>query len=110
MLAVLGISTILAFLFRLLGINEANIVTIYILGVLIIALITENQIYNLLASVLSVVCFNIFFTIPYNSLKVRDPGYMITFLIMFLAGFITASLAKKVKSCGRQAVRKAWRM
>ena len=95
MLAVLGISTILAFLFRLLGINEANIVTIYILGVLIIALITENQIYNLLASVLSVVCFNIFFTIPYNSLKVRDPGYMITFLIMFLAGFITASLAKK---------------
>ena len=110
MLAVLGISTILAFLFRLLGINEANIVTIYILGVLIIALITENQIYNLLASVLSVVCFNIFFTIPYNSLKVRDPGYMITFLIMFLAGFITASLAKKVKSYGRQAVRKAWRM
>lgn len=84
--------------------------TIYILGVLIIALITENQIYNLLASVLSVVCFNIFFTIPYNSLKVRDPGYMITFLIMFLAGFITASLAKKVKSYGRQAVRKAWRM
>ena len=35
---------------------------------------------------------------------------MITFLIMFLAGFITASLAKKVKSYGRQAVRKAWRM
>lgn len=64
MLAVLGISTILAFLFRLLGINEANIVTIYILGVLIIALITENQIYNLLASVLSVVCFNIFLPYP----------------------------------------------
>ena len=110
MAAILAASTILAYLFRLLGIDEANIVTIYILGVLLIALITENQIYNLLASVLSVACFNIFFTYPYHSLRVSDPGYMITFLIMFLAGFITAFLAKRVKSYGRQAVKKAWRM
>lgn len=51
-----------------------------------------------------------FFTYPYHSLRVSDPGYMITFLIMFLAGFITAFLAKRVKSYGRQAVKKAWRM
>lgn len=70
MAAILAASTILAYLFRLLGIDEANIVTIYILGVLLIALITENQIYNLLASVLSVACFNIFFTYPYHSLRV----------------------------------------
>lgn len=41
MAAILAASTILAYLFRLLGIDEANIVTIYILGVLLIALITE---------------------------------------------------------------------
>ncbi|RGZ00374.1 DUF4118 domain-containing protein [Clostridium sp. AM58-1XD] len=107
---ILGMSTMMAFGFRTLGFDESNIVTVYILGVLLTALITENQIYNLLASALSVCCFNLFFIAPYNSLRVNDPGYLITFLIMFIAGFITSSLARKVKTYGKQAVRKAWRM
>lgn len=109
MISILGFCTLMAYLFRYLGVDEVNIVTIYILGVLLTAMATENQIYNILSSSLSVLCFNIFFTEPINSLAIDQPGYLITFFIMFVSGFITSSLAKKIKNYGEQAVRKAWR-
>ncbi len=110
MTVVMGVSSMVAFLFRYFQFDEANIVTIYILGVLLTALFTEKQIYSLLVSALSVLSFNLFFTPPLNTLWVYEPGYLVTFLIMFLVGFLMASVAKKVKSTGRQAVRKAWSM
>ena len=110
MAGILGASSIVALLFCYFGFDEANIVTIYILGVLLTALFTESQISSLLASALSVLTFNLFFTPPINTLWVYEPGYLVTFVIMFLVGFLMASVAKKVKSTGRQAVRKAWSM
>lgn len=109
MICILSVCTMLACIFKYWGVDEANIVTIYILGVLLTAITTENQIFNILGSSLSVLCFNIFFTKPFNSLAVYNPGYLITFFIMFISGYIAASLAKKIKKYGEQAVKKAWR-
>ncbi|MDO4294049.1 MAG: sensor histidine kinase KdpD [Eubacteriales bacterium] len=109
-LGILAICTAVNLLFAGLGFEDANIVTVYILGVLLTALITENQIYNLLASVLSVLCYNMFFISPVGSFGVYNPGNLVTFGVMFLSGFIIAFLSRKVKTYGRQAARKAWRM
>lgn len=96
--------------FRELGFSEANIIMVHILGVLITSLLTENLIYTLIASLLSVLSFNYFFTVPMHSLTAYDKGYPITFLIMFLTAFITGTLTKRVKEQARISTLKAYRM
>ena len=79
------------------GLSEANITMVYILAVLIISMITTHQIYSMIFSVVSVVVFNYFFTVPRFTLHAYDKDYPITFVIMFLAAFLTGSLAERLK-------------
>lgn len=96
--------------FRDLGFSEANIIMVHILGVLLTSLLTENLIYTLIASLLSVLSFNFFFTVPMHSFMAYDKGYPITFVIMFLTAFITGTLTKRVKEQARISALKAYRM
>ncbi|WP_040197061.1 sensor histidine kinase [Candidatus Soleaferrea massiliensis] len=106
---VLIAATLIGCAFFLWGFSEANIITIYILGVLITAVTTTQRIYSLVSSVISVLIFNFFFTDPRFTLNAYDSGYPATFLIMFLAAFLTGSLAVKIKRQARQAARTAYR-
>ena len=58
------LSTFLGFLFSRLGFTEANIITIYMLGVLITAILTRSKICWVISSVASVLVFNFLFTEP----------------------------------------------
>lgn len=107
-LAVLGICTAVGFLFLQLGINSANIIMIYILGALATAIITDGHRYSLAASLLSVLIFNFFFTYPYFSLM-SDPGYLVTFAVMFIVAFLGSSLTTRVKQQAIQSAEKAYR-
>ncbi len=107
--SILGVCTIIGLWFAYLGFSEANIITIYILGVLLNAMITSGKMYNTLASVLSVLVFNYFFTDPHFSFQAYDSGYPITFGVMLSAAFITGTLTKRVKSQARQSTQKAYR-
>ena len=82
---------------------------VHILGVLATSLLTENLIYTLLSSLVSVLSFNFFFTIPMHSFTAYDKGYPITFVIMFLTAFITGTLTKRVKEQARLSAIKAFR-
>lgn len=108
-IVILMLATMLGFLFYGLGFSEANIITVYILSVLITAILTTQRIYSLVSSVVSVLVFNFFFTIPRFTFNAYDGGYPITFLIMFLSAFITSSLAVKIKQHARQAAQTAYR-
>lgn len=103
------IVTLLGIWFRNLGFGEANIIMMHILGVLATSLLTDNLIYTLLASLISVLSFNFFFTVPMHSFMAYDRGYPITFLIMFLTAFITGTLTKRVKEQARLSAIKAYR-
>ena len=65
--------------------REANIIIVYLLGVLLTAVWTNGYFYGVLVSLLSVVSFNFFFTIPRFSLTALDPNYPVTFLVRMLA-------------------------
>lgn len=95
--------------FEKLGFTEVNIITVYILGVLLTSVITTNQIYSLVSSIVSVLVFNFLFTEPRYTLMAYDSGYPITFLVMFTAAFITGSLTVKLKNNARQSARAAFR-
>ncbi|HIR31043.1 MAG TPA: sensor histidine kinase KdpD, partial [Candidatus Faecousia faecavium] len=105
-LAATGIS----FLFYELGLREANIIIVYLLGVLLTAVWTNGYFYGVLVSLLSVVSFNFFFTIPRFSLTALDPNYPVTFLVMMLASCLSCSLATRVKRQGRQSAQRAYYM
>ncbi|MEG0766695.1 MAG: DUF4118 domain-containing protein, partial [Clostridia bacterium] len=96
-LLVLTLATLLGLLFRTLGFSEANIIMVYILGVLITAIVTSHRIYSLISSVLSVMVFNFFFTEPFFTLLAYGKDYPVTFLIMFLSAFITGNLVTKIQ-------------
>lgn len=110
LVGIMAAATIISLFLEWFHISEINTVTVYILGVLLIALITEKRTYSVIASAVCVMCFNFFFTEPKYSLLVSDPGYLITFAITFASGCITAVLAKNVKSYGREGARKAYRL
>ena len=82
---------------------------IYILGVLITAVATTGRVYSLASSLASVLVFNFFFTAPRFTFNAYDSGYPVTFFIMFVAAFLTSSLATKIKRHARQSAETAFR-
>ncbi len=102
-------ASLIGFFFYNLGIDEANIITVYVLSVLLTAVVTKNQIYSLISSVVSVLIFNFWFTVPRFSLRAYDTGYPITFICMFLAAFVTGSLVTRLKNHARQSAGVAFR-
>ena len=105
----LCIATALGFVFYKLSFSEANIITVYILSVLLTAVVTSRRIYSLISSVVSVLTFNYFFTEPRFTLNAYDAGYPATFIIMFIAAFLTGTLAVKIKQHARQSAKTAYR-
>lgn len=105
----LCLATIIGLLFYYLGFSEANIIMVYILSVLLISVLTTQRIYSMASSVISVLTFNYFFVEPRYSLDTIDPGYSTTFLIMFIAAFITSTLAAKLKQHAKQSAQTAYR-
>ena len=103
-------ATGISFCFYTLGLREANIITVYILGVLLTAIWTNGHLYGALASLLSVISFNFFFTVPRFTLAANDPDYPVTFLIMLVASVISNTLATRVKKQARQSAQKAYYM
>lgn len=108
-IGIIALSTIIGLLFQHLGFSEANIITIYILGVLLTSLVASNKIYSVSSSILSVLVFNFFFTDPKYSLQAYNPRHIVTFIVMFLSAFITSSLTIRIKEYGKQAAQTAFR-
>lgn len=80
----------------------ANIVMLFLLTVFLVAVSLGRQ-AAILASVLSVVLFDIFFVPPRFSLAVNDIQYLVTFAVMLATGLITAHLAAGLRQQAREA-------
>ena len=105
----LVLATLIGLLFYNLGFTEANIITLYIFGVMLVSISTKSPVCSFVASIVGVLTFNFFFTEPRFSLRAYDSGYPVTFLVMFLASLLTGSLASKLKSHAKRSAQVAWR-
>ena len=108
MLASLLLSSLAGFGFYYAGFSESNIITVYILGVLITAVWTNGHFYGAIDSLLSVAAFNFLFTEPRFTFQANDPSYPVTFLIMLFSSVIASSLASRVKAQARLAAEKSY--
>ncbi len=101
--------TVFSLIFDALGLSEANIIMLYLLGVLVTAVVTPHKIYSLVSAVASVLVFNFLFTSPRFSLMAYATDYPVTFLVMFLTAYITATLAIRYRDQARRSARDAQR-
>lgn len=80
----------------------ANMVMLFLLTVLLVAVSLGRQ-AAILASLLSVVLFDVFFVPPHFSLAVSNLQYLITFVVMLATALITTHLAAGLKQKAREA-------
>lgn len=109
MCSILCLTTILGLCFQKFGFTEANIITVYILGVLIASITTDTYAIGVIMSVGSVILFNFFFTEPRMTLHAYGAGYPVTFGIMLIASVITGSLAGKLNQDAKLLASDAFR-
>lgn len=106
---ILTAATLIGNLFFMLGITEANIITIYIFGVLLISVLTKGYICGILGSVLSVTLFNFFMTEPRLTFHAYDSGYTVTFAIMLVTSIVSGTLASRLKNHAKLSAQTAFR-
>ena len=106
----LAVCTAIGFLFDHLGLPDTNIVTVYILGVLMISVLTKGYLCSIAGSLLSVVLFGFFLTEPRLSFQTYAVGYPVTFAVMLASSVLTGTLASKLKDHARLSARSAFRV
>ena len=108
-LGVLAVVTLFCDILQKLGFSEANIITLDILAVLIIAGFVSRREYGFLASAVCVLVFNFLFTTPRYAFKADDIDTQFTLLVMLISAFITSSFAARFKRQARIAALAAYR-
>ena len=106
---ILAIASGISFGLHYMGFTDANIITVYILAVLVISVLTENRFCWVISSAAGVLLFNFFFTTPKFSLMAYDKGYPVTFAVMLVASLVTGSIAARMKSHAKQSAQTAYR-
>ena len=90
-------------------IPDSNIITIYLVGVMMTSILTSGYTCSVVSSVASVVLFNYFMTEPRLSLHAYGSGYPVTFAIMLGTSILTSTLASKLKENAKLSARDAFR-
>ena len=106
---ILAIASGISFGLNYMGFTDANIITVYILAVLVISVLTENRFCWVISSAAGVLLFNFFFTTPKFSLMAYDKGYPVTFAVMLVASLVTGSIAARMKNHAKQSAQTAYR-
>ncbi len=109
-LAALGLCTLVGLLFSNLGFTDANIIMVYLLGLLIVSIFTTHRAFSLVWAITSVLLFDLLFTTPRFTFYAYGTGYPVTFLVMTAAAFIISTLAIRLKQNASQSAKAARRM
>ena len=109
-LASMLVSTAIGFLFSHLGFTDANIIMVYLLGLLVVSIFTTHRAYSMVWAVISVLLFDLLFTTPRFTFYAYGTGYPVTFLIMLAAAFSISTLAIRLKQNAGQSAKAAQRM
>jgi len=73
MLGTVAIATAISLFFKTLDFQDATLTITYLLGVMIVAASTHDKWYGIVASLLSVLSYNFFFTRPLFTFYIEQP-------------------------------------
>ena len=95
LMLICGISAVLSIAMSNMGINKENTLMVFLVGVLTVASVTRGYFYGAVASVLSVMLFNYFFTEPLHTLLINKAEDLMLLLFFLIASLITSSMTSK---------------
>ncbi|PHM63508.1 two-component system sensor histidine kinase KdpD [Xenorhabdus ishibashii] len=86
----------------LLTLDKANLVALYLLGVVIIALFYGRW-PSVFAAFVNVISFDLFFVQPHWSLEVKNIQYLLTLAVMLIVGAVVGNLTSGIRYQARVA-------
>ena len=96
-IVICGISTILSIIMNNIGIGKENTLMVFIVGVLTVTTMTMGYRYSAIASVLSVLLFNYFFTEPLHSLEISNTHDIFLTVFFLIASLISSTMTTKLQ-------------
>ncbi len=78
-----------------LGVGKENILMIFMVGVLLITAVTKGYQFGIIASCVSIVIFNYFFTEPLHTFVIYSTNDMVLMLFFLIASVISSSLTAR---------------
>lgn len=97
MFLLLVVVTVFALIVDRLGIGTESITMIFLLGVLLTSVITGSRLWGIAASILSVVIFNFFFTLPRYSFQISSFSDLILLVFLLVFALITGTITSKLQ-------------
>ena len=97
-LAVLLLCSLIGYGFFRLDLAESNIITVYMLGVLLVAMLTAQWRCWVISSVLAVLLFNCLYAEPRFTLFYYDPQHTVAMLLLLLASLSVGWLSSLYRS------------
>lgn len=92
----LALATGVATFFVRIGLTDANLVMTYLLAV-VLAATWLGRGPAIASSIAAVLLYNFFFTKPYYSFTVDDPGYIYTFIVMLAIALMVSTLTVRIR-------------
>lgn len=84
------------------GVDSVNLVMVYLLAVVVVAL-RYGRLPSVVATVLNIFAFDLFFVSPTGTVAVSDAQYLVTFGVMLAVGVIVGNLTAGVRYQARVA-------
>lgn len=99
-------SGIIAYYIKYFDLRVENILMVFVLCVLWVAIATKRFGWAIFASLSCTLTFNYFFTEPRHSLRVSDPSYLFSLMIFLATAFIVTTLANRLQAQLKISARK----
>lgn len=108
-LGVIAICTLLASVLFLLDFALANLIMVYLVGIVYVAA-RYGRAPSILASIVSILVFDFFFVSPNLTFSVLDTQYIITFAVMLLVSLTISNMTIRIKEQAEAAYEREQRM
>ncbi len=95
LILILSATTLGAMALNKLGVGTENLLMVFMVGVLIVTAVTKGYGFGIVASCVSVMIFNYFFTEPLHTFVINRTNDMILMLFFLIASVISSSLTAK---------------
>ena len=94
---------------RNMGFSEANIIMVYLFGIMVTSIFTRGYLCSTLQSVVGVLTFNYFFVMPVHSMAADNSEYYLTFAMLLSVGLISSWSLSKVQRQNEANAKRVYR-
>lgn len=98
MLLIITGATLCSIALNKLGLDRGNILLIFMVGILLVATFTRGYRFGVIASCISVMVFNFFFTVPLHTFAIENTNDIILIFFFLIASLISSSLTARFQS------------